>query len=386
MARYCRKSCGLGLDAAFGYSPGQVYDGTFIRTAATTAPDHYVYRAPNGMQLYQAQEGASVLWVIGANVGQTNGLAVNSEVGADQRCPDTLPSAWAVLGKVDPGLDGALGYSQVYDGAMYDGIFTRTIIANIPHHYVLLASSARKAAHPAGDFLWRDYRAPLMYWELLDLIRKIFLAALILFVQTDLGETKVLRLVIAALVSAVYLVALALARPFERSDDLYLSCLSNLLLTCCFVVGILVNICDGDVADCDRVSGLSTTRATMMVLVASCTMLVVSPLVVLSKTVDAWQADQIADNVRSNLQRAQEAKKGRPAVRSPREEAPPASEAVERGLSLQAAPGPKSRWAWNAMGTEERKKTDNPREGWEDGTPPPHRDFKERGVGYATVA
>ena len=29
---------------------------------------------------------------------------------------------------------------------------------------------------------------------------------------------------------------------------------------------------------------------------------------------------------------------------------------------------------------EERKKTDNAREGWEDGTPPPHRDFKERGV------
>ena len=26
---------------------------------------------------------------------------------------------------------------------------------------------------------------------------------------------------------------------------------------------------------------------------------------------------------------------------------------------------------------EKRKKTDNPREGWEDGTPPPHRDFKE---------
>ena len=29
---------------------------------------------------------------------------------------------------------------------------------------------------------------------------------------------------------------------------------------------------------------------------------------------------------------------------------------------------------------KERKKTDNPREGWEDGTPPPHRDFKERCV------
>jgi hypothetical protein len=29
---------------------------------------------------------------------------------------------------------------------------------------------------------------------------------------------------------------------------------------------------------------------------------------------------------------------------------------------------------------KERKKTRNPREGWEDGTPPPHRDFKERCV------
>ena len=29
---------------------------------------------------------------------------------------------------------------------------------------------------------------------------------------------------------------------------------------------------------------------------------------------------------------------------------------------------------------KERKKTDNPREGWEGGTPPPHRDFKERSV------
>ena len=29
---------------------------------------------------------------------------------------------------------------------------------------------------------------------------------------------------------------------------------------------------------------------------------------------------------------------------------------------------------------KERKKPHNPREGWENGTPPPHRDFKERRV------
>ncbi len=34
---------------------------------------------------------------------------------------------------------------------------------------------------------------------------------------------------------------------------------------------------------------------------------------------------------------------------------------------------------------EKGKKTDNPREGWEDGTPPPHRDFKERSVALAIV-
>ena len=34
----------------------------------------------------------------------------------------------------------------------------------------------------------------------------------------------------------------------------------------------------------------------------------------------------------------------------------------------------------DGVAKKERKKTDNPREGWEDGTPPPHRDFKERSV------
>ena len=34
----------------------------------------------------------------------------------------------------------------------------------------------------------------------------------------------------------------------------------------------------------------------------------------------------------------------------------------------------------NPAGQKRKKEKDNPREGWEDGTPPPHRDFKERSV------
>ena len=45
------------------------------------------------------------------------------------------------------------------------------------------------------------------------------------------------------------------------------------------------------------------------------------------------------------------------------------------GAFVRASPRP-----CRASVLKERKKTDNPREGWENGTPPPHRDFKERGV------
>ena len=52
--------------------------------------------------------------------------------------------------------------------------------------------------------------------------------------------------------------------------------------------------------------------------------------------------------------------------------------------SSASHPGPGSSEAHPAgrMIGKKRKKTHNPREGWENGTPPPHRDFKEMiGIG-----
>ena len=69
------------------------------------------------------------------------------------------------------------------------------------------------------------------------MMRKLFLSALILFVDTEQGSSRILRLVIAVVVSNMYLCILAVARPFKRLDDMYLACVANLLLTCSFISG-----------------------------------------------------------------------------------------------------------------------------------------------------
>ena len=73
------------------------------------------------------------------------------------------------------------------------------------------------------------------FWELIDMARKLLLTSFILFVDQEHGSTKVLRLYLAALVEAVYLLVLCLARPQRRLDNLYLACTANLFLMLCFL-------------------------------------------------------------------------------------------------------------------------------------------------------
>jgi hypothetical protein len=89
----------------------------------------------------------------------------------------------------------------------------------------------------ACKFLWDDYTPSFLFWEVFDMERKILLTAVISFVDTEYGSSRMLRLVLANIISVMYLAILALARPFKRLDDMYLSCLANLLLTCCFASG-----------------------------------------------------------------------------------------------------------------------------------------------------
>ena len=73
------------------------------------------------------------------------------------------------------------------------------------------------------------------YWEVIDLYRNIILTGVILVIDGDAGETKILRLLIAILVSVLYFGFLR-ACPYRRSNDLDLALISNILLFSCFVL------------------------------------------------------------------------------------------------------------------------------------------------------
>ena len=140
----------------------------------------------------------------------------------------------------------------------------------------------------ACRFLWRDYDPRLLFWEVVDLGRKLFLASLVLFIQTDDGSSKLLRLVVASLLSALYLAVLALSRPFKRDDDLYLACTANLLLACCFISGTVIQLCESADDMCKTLVGFESARgASEFVVMLTVAMLIASLLVVLFKTVSA---------------------------------------------------------------------------------------------------
>jgi len=98
-------------------------------------------------------------------------------------------------------------------------------------------------------FLWEDFdetSSLALYWDLIDTMRKIFLTGIINFLDAKEGSNKILRLLVAATVSTLYLTILTIVRPYKRNDDLYLSTISSFLLVVCFIMGIILHLCEGD--------------------------------------------------------------------------------------------------------------------------------------------
>ena len=105
----------------------------------------------------------------------------------------------------------------------------------VPIVYAALLSQVRQKVRKASTnsplaratrFLWKDYRSDFLVWDLVDTLRKLLLTSFVLFVDTETGSRKLLRLFLALLLLSAYLAVLCLARPFKMSSDLYLACMS----------------------------------------------------------------------------------------------------------------------------------------------------------------
>jgi len=132
----------------------------------------------------------------------------------------------------------------------------------------------------ACSFLWRDYNESMIFWEIVELYRKIFLTGLILF-DIENGSSRVLRLLIAILVSMMYFGVLSRARPFKRRNDLDLAFISNVLLLCCFILGIGLHFCQpGGEFICERYIGLlaDSYEMTLFTIILTAIMLAVTVL------------------------------------------------------------------------------------------------------------
>jgi len=115
----------------------------------------------------------------------------------------------------------------------------------------------------ACQFLWFDYNRDMMFWEVIELVRKISLTCIILFIDPLQGAERILRLVIGTMIFIFYCVILSYARPYKCKDDFNLAIVSNLLLTCFFLLGIIIHQCiEGDEMDeennmCMKLFGIS---------------------------------------------------------------------------------------------------------------------------------
>ncbi len=152
----------------------------------------------------------------------------------------------------------------------------------------MLANSCR--------FLWNDYKPSFWYWDVVDILRKIILTGLIIFIDRKEGSNKFMRLTVAIVFSVIYSFILLSLRPYRRSDDYFCAFASNMLLVCCFSLGIILKHCSeedllddydsgesyGEEKECSRFVGLNSGfRASLIVVTLVFSVLVLTVVSIL---------------------------------------------------------------------------------------------------------
>mmetsp|Transcript_13594 Transcript_13594/g.16004 ORF Transcript_13594/g.16004 Transcript_13594/m.16004 type:complete len:461 (-) Transcript_13594:357-1739(-) len=137
-------------------------------------------------------------------------------------------------------------------------------------------------------FLSNEYKDTMILWEFVDVVRKILLTGLVIFIDVEGGNERILRLLVAIVICMVYSSIITIACPYKRMDDLNLAIISNMILTFCFVAGVIIHQCKEtkdsttttDRDFCEQLFGLSfdSYNATLAVVALTATMLIGSVL------------------------------------------------------------------------------------------------------------
>ena len=102
--------------------------------------------------------------------------------------------------------------------------------------------------------LAREFDPTSYYWEVVEIVRRLIITAVLLAIPSTQGMT---RLAIALVTCFLYLILLFTVRPFKRLDDMIIAASSNVLLVFTFLTSIFVKVFD----DIEIDQGGSTTLA-----------------------------------------------------------------------------------------------------------------------------
>lgn len=132
----------------------------------------------------------------------------------------------------------------------------------------------------ATDFLWKEYEERAFYWEPLDLVRKLTLTG---FVLINTQGSKQLRVIIALLVSMLFLTLQYVLSPYKRTLDGRLAMFAHIGLVLVYLATLTINSCsllETDTQTCGDEFGLSQLGLSYMFLSFSTALLGVGLLLV----------------------------------------------------------------------------------------------------------
>jgi len=130
--------------------------------------------------------------------------------------------------------------------------------AGVPALYLVLLLARRRAIVRAGrvthasaslSFLWADYRPEIDLWEVLEVLRKLTVTSFVMLIDEEHEQARVL---LALLVSIIFLSLEIWVQPFRRIADNWLAHVSNLALVLVYLAILVFKVCDGDSEACDE--------------------------------------------------------------------------------------------------------------------------------------